>query len=160
MRRHLFIIAVPFLLVVSCFFKFAGTDSLYYEGKKSNPSLDVKRIWCSQCGCEAIEIKQMEKGKVVYEMLLNCTANCPPGVQSYKIEREYIGDTLFDTKYYLLVKNIKEVPGAWPLTNRDTAMIGKLRQFRKEPFYQQYCMSISYSYNGYMPTNANSIKHP
>ena len=72
----------------------------------------------------------MEKRNVVYEMLLNCTANCPPNVKSYKIERNYSGTALVDTKYYLLVK---DVAGAIPLTNRDTAMIGKLRQFKNEP---------------------------
>lgn len=156
MKRSLFILSIPVLLS-GCFFKFSGTDNLYYEGKKAKPSLSIKRIRCRQCGCEAIEIKQLEKNNTVYEMLLNCTANCPPNVRSYKIEREYNNNFLIDTKYYLLVK---DSVGAMPLTNMDTTMIGKLRQFRKEPFYQHYCMKVSYSYNGYVQTEAKNIVRP
>jgi hypothetical protein len=145
-----------FFLLSGCFFKFAGTDNLYREGKKSNPSFTINRIWCSQCGCEAIELKQIEKGNVVYEMLLNCTDNCPPGVNSYKIEREYAGSKLAGAKYFLLVKT----EGHTPLTEKDTAMIGRLRQFKSEPFFQHYCNQILYQFKGLVQTDSIKIVRP
>lgn len=145
------------LCLSGCLFKFHGNDRLSYEGRKSNPSLTINRIWCSQCGCEAIELKQFEKGNVVYELLLNCTDNCPPGVKSYKIERTYDGHQVQQSKYYWLVN---ENAGAVPLTDRDTAMIGKVRQFRNELFFQHYCRKLLGYFAGAVQTDSSKIIHP
>jgi hypothetical protein len=99
----------------------------------------------------------MEKGNVVYELLLNCTDNCPPGVRSYKIERTYSGKLLQNSNYYLLVNN-KE--GALPLTDRDTAMIGKVRQFRNEFFFQRYCRKLLGDFGGCVRTDSARIVRP
>lgn len=145
------------LLLSGCLFKFSGTDNLYREGKKSKPTLTIDRIWCSQCGCEAIELKQMEKGNVVYELLLNCTDNCPPGVRSYKIERTYSGKVLQQSNYYWLVS---EKNGTTPLTDRDTAMIGKVRQFRNELFFQHYCRKLLGDFGGCVQADSAKIIRP
>lgn len=138
-------------------FKFNGTDTLYTEGKKNKPALTVKRIWCNQCGCEAIELKQYEKENVVYELLLNCTDNCPPGVKSYKIERVYAGNQLQKTSCYW---QVNDQPGATPLTDRDTAMISKILAFRNEFFFQRYCMKLTGGFGGCVKTDSANIIHP
>jgi len=144
------------LFFVSCLFKFSGTDTLYYEGRKANPTLTIKRLWCSQCGCEAIEIKQMEKRKVITEMLLNCTEGCPPGEKSYKIEKRYDGDNLIGTKFYFLVRE-KYMDRAKPLSVNDSILIEKVKQFREEPFFKHYCMDILNTFKGYIQTDSSQI---
>jgi hypothetical protein len=157
LRKALFIIIIPVFLS-GCFFKFSGTDTLYTEGKKSN-ELVIKRVWCSQCGCEAVVIQQMEKKKMVYEMVLNCTEGCPPGERSYKIERQYDGDRLIASHYYFLVK-VKDMVMAQPISAKDSMMITKLKRFRNEPFFQHYCLHTLNEFKGFIKTDSANIIPP
>ncbi|MFN8291678.1 MAG: hypothetical protein U0U70_15580 [Chitinophagaceae bacterium] len=153
--RYLLLLLICFAFT-GCFFRFSGSDKLYTEGKKNGSYLVINRLWCSQCGCEAIQAKRFENKKLVEDIVLNCTEGCPPGDRSYKIVYQYIGAALFETKYYIFVKDLN-LKYSSPLTAADSVLIDKLKQFRGKPFFDQYCKSILYSFKGYVETSSSAI---
>lgn len=150
------LVIVTSCVFTGCFFRFSGTDTLYYEGKKKNPDLLISRLWCSQCGCEAIRAERFENKRRVSDIVLNCTEGCPPGDRSYKIVYKYFGSGLTETKYYVFVKNLP-AGHVLPLTTDDSLLLDKLKQFRGQPFFDHYCTGILTAFKGYVETDSSSI---
>jgi hypothetical protein len=157
---RIFIYVLISILFTGCilFSKFNGTDVLYKEGKKSKSYTEYKRLWCSNCGCEAIKINKYERNNLVMEMLLNCTQGCPPGDRSYKVERKYDRGELVSEDYYFLASSkhlgIEQVV---PLSHDDSLLIEGVSRFKDEWFYKQNCATIPYQFKGYIKTNASKI---